>query len=239
MRYVNVLFLFIVIPALGQTAAPDSSFAQLAKQQAIRTYEQAMTRQEHVYEGNEYISHDHRIKVHPYYPIDSLLSGTIAYNGATYYDVRMLYDIVRDEVSVQPPEGAYRLRLHPEKVGRFSIGQHQFIRLAGDSTSALPTGFYEVLYNGKTDVLAHRVKTVHEDISSGAYKAEYLIKDRFYVQKKGMYEEVKTKRSVLSLFPDQAKALRRYIRTNNIKFKEESREAAITGVVRQYDDLTH
>ena len=86
--------------------------------------------------------------------------------------------------------------------------------------------------------LAHRVKTVHEDISSGAYKAEYLIKDRFYVQKEGTFEEVKTKRSVLSLFPDQAKALRKYIRTNSLKFKDESREAAITKVVRQYDELT-
>lgn len=239
MRYFSILSFLVTLPALGQTIGPDSSFAQQAKQQAVRIYEQAMTKQEHVYEGNEYISHDHRVKVHPYFPVDSLLPGNIAYNGATYHDVRMLYDIVRDELSVQPPEGGYRLRLHPEKIDRFSLGQHQFKRLVGDSTSSLPTGFYEVLYDGKTDVLAHRVKTVHEDISSGAYKAEYLIKDRFYVQKAGAYEEVKTKRSVLHLFPDQAKALRKYIRANNIKFKDESREASITGVVRQYDELTH
>lgn len=238
MRYLYILFFFTTAPTLGQTTVSDSSFAQQAKQQAVRVYEQAMDRQEHVYEGNEYISHDHRIKVHPYFPIDSLLTGTIAYNGATYHDVRMLYDIVRDVVSIQPPEGGYRFRLHPEKIERFSVGQHQFKRLVGDSTASLPTGFYEVLYHGKTDVLAHRVKTVHEDISSGVYKAEYLVKDRFYVQKEGAYTEVKTKRSVLSVFPDQAKALRRYIRTNNLKFKDESREAAITGVVRQYDELT-
>lgn len=236
MSHYCVLLLFIVIPAIGQPSTPDSSFARQAKQQAIRVYEQAMDKQEHVYEGNEYISHDHRIKVHPYFPVDSLMSGTVTYNGANYHDVKMLYDVVRDELSVQPPEGGYRIRA--DRVSRFTIGKHQFMRLAGDSALGVPTGFYEVLYHGRSDVWAHRGKTVHEDISSGSYKAEYLVKDRFYVQKEGTYFEVKTKRSVLTLFPDQAKALRKFIRTDNLKFKEELREEAITKTVHRYDELT-
>ena len=239
MLHYYILFLFVAIPALAQTTGPDSLFAQQAKQQAVRVYERAMDRQEHVYEGNEYISHDHRIKVHPYFPVDSLTSGTIAYNGASYRNVKMVYDVVRDELSVQPPEGGYRIRLDRNKISQFSLGKHQFVRITGDSTLGLPTGFYEVLYHGRSNVWAHHVKTVHEDISSGSYKAEYLVKDRFYVQKEGTYYEVKTKRSVLTLFPDQTKALRKFIRANNLKFKDGLRDAAITRVVNQYDELTH
>ncbi|GAB4004098.1 hypothetical protein GCM10028808_01080 [Spirosoma migulaei] len=241
MRYtiLTLCFLSLATRAAGQTTAPDSSFVLLAKEQAVRSYEQAMYKQEHVYEGNGYINHDHRIKIHPYYLVDSLQAGTITYNDVHYHDVRMLYDIVRDELAIQPPEGGYRLQLNSNKISTFTIGQHQFTRLIGDSALGVRTGFYEILYNGKAKVLAHRVKTVHEDISSGTYKADYLFKDRFYIQKEGNYHEVKTKGSFLALFPDQAKALRKYLRANRLKFNDEQRESAITQATKRYEELTH
>ncbi|GAB4048748.1 hypothetical protein [Spirosoma litoris] len=225
--------------AAGQASTPDSSFIQTAQNQAVRLYERSMYKQEHVFEGNEYIPHDHRIKIHPFFPIDSLQRGTITYNGVYYHDVPMLYDVVRDELAIQPPEGGYRVRLHTEKISNFSINQHQFARLVGDSALGVRTGFYEILYNGKVKVLAQRVKTVHEDISSGTYKADYLVKDRFYIQKEGAYHEVKSKGSVLSLFPDQAKALRKYLRSNKLKFNDEQREDAITQATKRYEELTN
>lgn len=231
-------FLFLKTTAFGQHPVSDSLFVQAASQQAVLRYEQAMAKQEHVYEGNEYVAHDHRIKIHPFYPTDSLLAGNITYKGIRYHDVPMLYDIVRDEVAVQPPEGGYRIRVHPDKITTFSLGQHQFIRLVGDSTTGVATGFYEILNNGPVQVLAHRIKTVHEDISSGTYKADYLVKDRFYIRKEGHYYETRTKRSVLSLFPDQAKTLRKYLRANHLKFNDEHREQAITQAVKRYDELT-
>ena len=190
-----------------------------------------------MYEGNEYIAHDHRIKIHPFYPADSLLPGTITYNDVRYHDVLMLYDIVRQEIAVQPSEGGYRIRLHTDKVTDFSLGQHRFVRLEKDSTSGITPGFYELLYDGQAaQVLAQRVKTVHEDISSGTYLADYLPKDRFFVRKDGRYHEVKMKRSVLSLFPNQSKALRKYLRVNHLKFNDEQREKSITQAVKQYNE---
>lgn len=241
MRYTILILtiLSLATRAAGQAPAPDSSFVSAAKEQAVRLYEQAMYKQEHVYEGNGYINHDHRIKVHPYYLVDSLQAGTITYNDVHYHDVRMLYDIVRDELAIQPPEGGYRLQLNSKKISTFTIGQHQFARLIGDSALGVRTGFYEILYNGKAKVLAHRVKTVHEDISSGAYKAEYLFKDRFYIQKDNNYYEVRNKRSFLALFPDQSKALRKYLRTNHLKFNDELRESAVTQATKRYEELTH
>ncbi|MVM41532.1 hypothetical protein GO730_34025 [Spirosoma sp. HMF3257] len=241
MRYTLLLFsmLSLATRVAGQAPLSDSSFVQAAKNQAVRSYERTMHKQEHVYEGNEYIPHDHRIKIHPFFPIDTLQPGSIAYNGVHYHDVPMLYDIVRDELAIQPPDGGYRVRLHTEKISAFSIGVHQFARIVGDSALGVRTGFYEVLHNGKVKVLAQRVKTVHEDISSGTYKADYLVKDRFYIQKEGAYHEVKTKGSVLSLFPDQSKALRKYLRANKLKFNDEQREAAITQATKRYEELTH
>jgi hypothetical protein len=236
----SLVALWLYQSAPGQTPKSDSLFVQAAKKQAVNQYEQAFSRQEHVYEGNEYIAHDHRIKIHPFYPTDSLLAGTITYNDVHYHDVPMLYDIERQEVAVQPPEGGYRIRLHTNKISNFSLGQHRFIRLTNDSTSGIVAGFYELLHDGRSaQVLAQRVKTIHEDISSGTYNADYLPKDRFFIRRDSLYHEVKTKRSVLTLFPDQAKALRKYLRANHLKFNDEQREMSITRAVKQYEELTH
>lgn len=228
-----LILIFLQTTANGQTPAPDTLFLEMAKKQALALYERVMHRQEQVYDGDEYVAHDHRIKIHPFYPTDSLQAGSIIYNGIPYHDVAMLYDIVRDEVVVRPPENGYRVQVRSSKVSRFSLGAHQFIRL--DSTLGLPAGFYELLHNGSVQVLTRRKKTIREDISSGAYKADYLPKDRFYIRKAGVYHEVKSKGSVLALFPEQSKALRKYLRAHKLKFNDALREDAITKAVQQYD----
>lgn len=223
----------------GQSVKADSVFIQSAKNQAIRLYERAIYRQEHVYEGNEYIPHDHRIKIHPFYPVDTLQRGTIAYNGTDYHNVPMLYDIVRDELSIQPPEGGYRIRLHTNKVSAFSMGPYRFVKILGDSALGVRTGFYQLLHNGAVKVLVQRVKTIHEDISSGTYKADYIPQDRFFILKDGVYHSVKTKGSVLNVFADKSKELKKFIRANQLKFKDLQREETISRVTQQYEELTH
>ncbi|SOD79968.1 hypothetical protein SAMN06269250_1167 [Spirosoma fluviale] len=239
MNYYFLLFLIgcLTSRATGQTLKPDSSFQQLARNQAVRAYEQDLREQAHVYEGNEYIAHDHRIKIHPFFGVDSLLSCTIVYRGAQYSDIKMLYDVVRDQLAIQPPGGGFRLRPRNDYVASFIMGQHQFIRIVGDSAAGVPTGFYEILHNGRIKALARRVKVIHEDISSGKFQADYLVKDRFFVVKDGVYYEVKSKRSLLQVFPEQAKVLRKFMRSNSLKFNDEKREEAISQVTNRYEDL--
>lgn len=233
----SVFFILVLSTAtVGQPFPSDTSFVQQAKRQAIRLYDQSMHGQEHVYEGNEYIAHDHRIKIHPFYLTDSLRNGTLTYRNVSYQGVPILYDIVRDELAIQPPESGYRISPHTDKIESFTLGSLQFVRLTGDSASGIPTGFYEILHNGPVSLLAHRIKTVHEDISSGVYKADYVPKDRFFVQKSSSYHEVKTKRSVLSLFPNQSKPLRKFLRTNKFKFNDEQRETALVNVIQWYNE---
>lgn len=243
---VALLVLFISARVSAQGLKPDSSFIQVASNHVIDHYNRAIYKQAHVYDGNEYITHDYRIKVHPFYRVDSLQTGTVYYNGIRYDNVQMLYDIVRDELAVQPPEGAYRVRLRNEHLTSFKIGPYQFTRIGnpqygtssiGDSAVGVPTGFYEVLHDGRVKALSRRIKIVHEDISQGFYKADYQQKDRFFILKEGVYHEVKTKRSLLTLFPDQFKVLRKHIRSQGLKFNDLGREEAIASTVRYYDSL--
>ena len=84
---------------------------------------------------------------------------------------------------------------------------------------------------------AHRIKTVLEDISTGIYKAEYLPKDEFMVRKDKTFYSVNTLSAALNVFADQKKALRKFLRTEKIKYNKE-KERAIVGMAKQYDLLT-
>ncbi|CCH51338.1 hypothetical protein BN8_00256 [Fibrisoma limi BUZ 3] len=241
MRCQLLLFLLLLAasPILGQSVSADTSFVGLAATQAVRVYERAFPDKPHLNNGTEYIRYDYRITGHPYFLTDSTLTGYIQYNDVRYHDVAMRHDIVRDEVLIDQIDKLFRIRLHSERVDSFSLGPHRFIRLVADSLSnnGIRTGFYQVLYDGSVRLLAKRVKTIHEDISSGKYKANFEENDRFFVQTNdGTYHEIKSQQSLFGLFPDQEKTLRRYLRTNGIKFRKQ-RELAITGVVKQYDAL--
>lgn len=230
-------FLLLTTQTFGQAPAPDSSFVTLARADALARYEKPIRRQAHVYDGHEYITHDHRIKIHPYYRVDSLQTGTVDYKGVAYKEVPMLYDIVRDQLAIQPPEGGYRLTLRNEYLSAFTIGSYRFARIVGDSAVGVPTGFYEVLHEGRVKALARRVKTIHEDISQGFYKADYLLKDRFFLVKDGAYHEIKTKRSLLGLFPEQSRTLRKHMRQQGLRFNNDEREKALTKTMQFYDTL--
>ncbi|WP_338875864.1 hypothetical protein WBJ53_09565 [Spirosoma sp. SC4-14] len=224
--------------AFGQFAAADSTVLAAAQQQAIALYTNALREKPHLYNGHEYIPHDRRIKIHPYFNSDTLQSGSITYNGLSYDRVLMLYDIVRDELAIQLPRSPYRARPHSEQVTSFSLGPYQFKRITGDSLAGVRTGFYQILYDGKIQFLARHIKTVQEDLSSGVYRGTYIARDRYFIYKDGTYHEIRQKRSVFALFPDQKGPLRKYIRANHLKFKAQ-REKTITAIVKQYEKLTH
>ena len=232
------LFLtYFIGKTVGQSLPPDSLFRQQSRRNAVALYEQAIKPQSPLYNGNEYIQHDFRIKVHPFYEVDSLRSGNLIYYGLHYRDVRMAYDIVRDEVYINHLDGGYRIRLNSEHIAQFEVGNHQFVRLVADSLTGVRTGFYDLLYSGRTQVFAKRIKTVLEDISTGTYKAEYLKKDEFMVRRDKVYYSVNSLGAALNVFADQKKALRKYLRAEGIKYKKET-EKAIIGLARYYDELT-
>lgn len=222
----------------GQLASADSTFLAASQRQAIASYTNALREKPHLYNGNEYIPHDRRIKVHPFFVSDTLQAGTVTYNGLSYDRVLLLYDIVRDELAIQLPRSPYRIRPHSQQIASFSLGPYHFKRIAGDSLAGVRTGFYQLLYDGNIQFLARHTKTVQEDLSSGVYQGTYIPRDRYFIYKDGAYHEVKKKGSVLALFPDQKASLRKYIRANHLKFKAQ-REQTITAIVQQYEKLTH
>ncbi|OIN57546.1 hypothetical protein [Arsenicibacter rosenii] len=232
-----LLLCFVINRGIAQSLPADSVFREQARSAVVTQYNKVMNQQSAIYNGNEYIQHDFRIKVHPYFQVDSLQKGSVTYYSVDYNDIPMGYDIVRDELFIRHLDGGYRMRLNSEKVDRFTINGHQFVRLTGDSLVGVRTGFYDLLYSGRTQLLSRRVKVVLEDISTGVYKAEYLSKDEYWIRRDQRYFPVKTLGGALSVYGDKKKELRKLLRAERIKFKE-NKEKTLVLLAREYDALT-
>ncbi len=237
---IALLFLSGSAPsAFSQSVPTDSALVQQSVQQVYARYRTAMHLHSHLYNGSEYVDYDHYIDGHQYFQSDEWEEGTIHYDGTLYPRVPLLYDVRYDQVITENLAGPLRIRLVAEKVQYFTLLGHTFVRIVADSTTqgGVRTGFYDRLYDGRVQVLAKRIKLVHEQISSGQVDRDFYERNRYFVRKDGQFYPVKGKGSVLAVFDDRKKELQKFLREQKIRYKRNP-ESTMVLLARQYDALT-
>lgn len=221
--------------------APDSIPSNVALQNTINFYYSVTKENAHLYIGSEYAGYDNRVIGNPFFDTATAQNGSIYYNGTFYRKVPMLYDILNDDILVNRYNQYYFIRLAKEKIGYFSILTHNFIRIVPDSNNkALPrAGFYDVVYNGKTEVLVKREKTIKDD-QPITYEliSRYIQHNSFFVKIQNTYFEVSTKKSLFKIFDSKYREIRSYLKKNKIKFRKQP-ELAIIKAAQYYDLLTN
>ncbi|HEV7347591.1 hypothetical protein [Telluribacter sp.] len=231
----------LVTASPGQV--PDTSVhAVPGAQYALALYDSATTESQHLYNGPQYFIYDSQAPEHQFYSSEEWQTGSVYYDGQLFNQVPLLYDIVRDQVVIKYVKGVGNVILQSEKVHYFQIfpggAPHHFIRCEARAGHGLRTGFYDVLYNGTSTVLARRIKERLEQVGTSKVTVEFPYKDIFYLKKNGKYQPVHSKKSVLALMQDQKKPVKQYLKQHNISFKE-NREAAIITLATYYDQLTN
>jgi hypothetical protein len=224
----------LALPALSQTAPADTSL--LAATTGLRQqYTQVLRDESGLYSGPEYVSYVRAgTQGHRFFDVAEPQVATISYGGISYAGVPARYDLVRDQLVLSAQGGTLDLSLVPERVARFSLGGHTFVRLTGDSAVGLPErpAFYDQLVAGPVRVLAARRKKYREGLEGSRIVSEITARTDYFVQQGGRCYPVSKAGDVLRLFPQQRAALRSYAQTNNLVFDEAGREAAIIALVR-------
>jgi hypothetical protein len=236
---IALLFLSGSTPsAFSQSVVTDSALVQQSVRQVYARYQSAMHLHSHLYNGSEYVDYDHYIEGHQYFGSDEWEEGTIHYDGTLYRQVPLLYDVRYDQIITENLAGPLRIRLVSEKVRYFTLLGHTFVRIVADSTTqgGVRTGFYDQLYDGRVQVLAKRLKLIHEQISSGQVERDFFKRDRYFLRKDGQFYSVKGKGSVLAVFDDRKKELQKFLREQKIRYKRDP-ESAMVQLARQYDVL--
>lgn len=233
------LFLIALISGNSCAQAPliAGSSARESAPYPVGLYKEATNLSQNLYNGRQYFVYDARMEEHQFYKQRRWLTGMVLYDGQQFDSIPMLYDLFKDEVVIRHFNGDHIL-LQTVKVDSFIVDNHYFARLeAGkDINSQMRTGFYDVIYAGKSRTIMRRTKQRQEKIVDKRVIAYYPEKNFFYVLKDGRYHSIHSKKSALALFPEYKRELRRVLRENKIKYRK-NRELAITKMVATYDEL--
>jgi len=195
----------------------------LSDSEAIQSYTTSPAARDKLYNGPLYSGYDHHPQGHPFFISDTLLTGSISYDGIFFPDVRLSYDLNKDVVIMKNAQKDIEFQLLPEKLPYFTVAQHRFLYLTTDSTAVdLPsTGFYEELYHGKAIALARHEKVIQYIGRAEENLSHYRQYDFYYLQVKGRYYSIHSERNMLDAFgPDKA-LIRDFVKRSRLSYRKD------------------
>jgi hypothetical protein len=237
---VFIILLGNILMVKGQTSEASSDTLSSPSPLPSALYQEATILSPHLYNGQRYHIYDSRSKDHQFFQIEDWKQGIIEYDGQRFEAIPMLYDIVKDVVVIKYYGRSGLIQLQSERIKTFAFIDHNFIRIEENKDQGVDvtTGFYDLLYNGNTKVLARRIKQRQEQIEGNKVNVYFLPRNLFYLQKDGLYYPIHSQKVAFDLFKDQKKALKKHLRERHIKFRKD-RENALIQMATQYDKLTH
>jgi hypothetical protein len=170
---------------------------------------------------------------HPYYLNNNPAEGNINYRGEEFLSTRLLLDIEKDKLIISNPGYGVEMELVKEWIDRFSIGPHQFINIQNKVT--LPSGFYEELYDGPTQLLVKRTKQLSEKLYSNTVIRKFDSFNSYFLKSGEQFTRIKSKTDLLKTLSSHKKELKAFIRKNKL-FKQ-SKEHSFIDVVEYFDSL--
>lgn len=220
---------------LAQTLLPDSVIRQASINSAIKLYDQTLSENSNLYNGNEFLDPFDRqlLNGHAYFITDDWQEGFIYYDGQLYENVSLKYDIFRNKVIVEHPKSHQEIELISEKIKYFGLKDQFFVQLQSPTV-----GFYARIYDGGVKVYAMHYKTTQDNLTTKTKTIEFLTKQKLYVFKDGVYYLVNSKGSALAVFKDQKNELKKMLSQENISFKK-NKEYALKRIGQYVDQLNH
>lgn len=236
---------------LGILLVPSKNFSQatnisredkskLALTRAINTYDQYIGRNAMIYTGNSYFDAYEGILNHQFFVVDYWEFGSVNYDNYSYDSIFLMYDIYQDLLLIENfnSDGFLSpIKLYSPKVSSFRLHGFDFIRLEKDTISNIKEGFYNLMYDGDNlQVLVKRRKEIVNANEINSVREEFIERDRYYIQKYGIYYQVRKRGSILKVLNDHKKEVKAFIRKNNFIFKINP-ETQMVEVVKYYDSL--
>ena len=166
-------------------------------------------------------------------------NGTITYEGITFSNIPMYYDMVEDELIIlhKNKEGYEELvQLYKEKIDSFKIYDQHFIHYQSNQIENLESGFYQMLFQGKIALIKQITKNAQSEFSQEEITTYFIEKERYYLLHDENVFQVNDKRSLLKHLSDQKDILVEYIKTQSLRFKE-NKESDMIKLIKYYDQI--
>jgi hypothetical protein len=237
-----LIFFLFTGKSFAQLMSTDSSSQQPAFSNAVSLLSNSLGEQSPLYNGPEYYFYDHSIKGNAYFmDVNMFAAGSVFYEGQSFKNVQMLYDLYTDDVAVLLYNHFLKFYLLKPKVKSFDFLEHHFVNISNDTISnksIIKSGYYDELYNGKVQVLVKRTKSIQTTSSLVGLEKYFSPAVDYYIRKNKVYYSFSGQGELLDILKDRKKEIQQYIKANKIKFRDD-REQAMVKIVSYYDHITN
>ena len=162
------------------------------------------------------------------YLFDNWQSGIVKFaNNANPSKYNIKYDIYTDEVVVKAEDNSEMTFSDPISAFRiiFEDGKEKLFRANYDGAIGNTSkSFYEVLYDGKTQLLKKYKKIILESrvYNSGVVGKKFVDDHNYYLAKDGKTILVKNNiNAIADALPEKASALKDYVKQNKLNIKND------------------
>jgi hypothetical protein len=224
----------IILKSSAQNASGDTLLYSSTAKQVIDYFNTSIAEQSEIYNGARYELYPPANKGTFYFKDKNYcIPSLIRYNGTWFKNIPVLYDVHNDAmISVN---GNNLFVLDAERTTDIYLLEHHFIYLNTKSPDDLTPGFYDLLYDGKSQVLVKRTKLIDESKST---EIVYEDKAAIYVKKDNKYLPVSSKGALMDIFKNKSKELNQYLKSNKIKYNKDE-EGAVARLASYYDQISN
>ena len=151
--------------------------------------------------------------------------GSVLYNGKPYDDLLLNVDAVRQDLLIKSPSGRDGKVLNPDYVTSFTMNGHRFLNLRNLYGETAPSGYWEVLYDGRAKVLKQVVRILQQDLegnmrSAMGYDGEYragvynvfVYEEKFcFMAEDGTLTPIRRRSQLMRFYKDQKRVINRHL----------------------------
>ena len=210
-----------------------------SKERVLALYEKVMEGTHHLYNGSEYMAYEPLDEEHPYYLSENWILSDVKYDGEWFRNVPILYDLARGTLITAHYYTGSRMELIDSSVDEFIIQDHHFLNVSPSrDTFNTSRGIYELLHDGRTDVLSKRFKKISERIEGTEVMRAFIESDAVFVVKSGNFRRITFKNDLWEALKDKKKELKNYSRNQGLFKLTNNKEYSIIALVKYYDSLS-
>jgi hypothetical protein len=193
-----------------------------------------------VYSGGFYVDPPPVIAGDPYFIKKGFQKGSITINGLTYHGVPLMYNIFSDDLITFHSQHGRRILIYPQKIESFELGaeiDRKFIRIKNAPYDlVVKNGFFELLVDGKVQLLAKQIKINNRKVEDGKYIGRFVERTFFYLYDGENLPQIRRKKDVFDFLELEKKTLKKTLRRNGLNFKS-NKSGYLGFVVDHYNNL--
>ncbi len=234
-----LIFIFLFSASTYAQVMNDSVLVSNQIKETIQLYDQFLGTEARIYSGRDYIPYKFKKEGTPFFLSEEPEYGWVSFDGRVYDSVLLQYDVSRNQVIIVSYDSSRLLILQNELIDSFHFLNFTFVQLNGNLPENLKNdGFYQKLYDGNSKILVLRKKDLHESIVNGTtLTRSFVLKDKYYILKRGKYYQVNNRNDVFGIFGDKAGKVRVQMRHEGIEFKRFNFEEGMVAAAKIYDQL--